>query len=159
METPTQEFLEIKDIREGVVILKDNNIRGILMVSSMNFALKSDDEQSAIIYAFQSFLNSLDFSCQPVPASKVQIGQSRNSDCPPPINPAQPCAGWHWYVFVSVALPAKTYQNFHPKHRSKTMTQQTSPSEQKPMDRTGNTKCSCSGTCRKCATKAKKDKK
>ncbi len=66
----TQEFLEIKDIREGVLILRDNNIRGILMVSSMNFALKSDDEQSAIIYAFQSFLNSLDFSCQIVLQSR-----------------------------------------------------------------------------------------
>ena len=66
----TQEFLEIKDIREGVLILRDNNIRGILMVSSINFALKSDDEQSAIIYAFQSFLNSLDFSCQIVLQSR-----------------------------------------------------------------------------------------
>lgn len=66
----TQEFLEIKDIREGVLILKNNNIRGILMVSSMNFALKSDAEQSAIIYAFQSFLNSLDFSCQIVLQSR-----------------------------------------------------------------------------------------
>src|SRR3990167_2297616 len=57
----TQEFLEKKDIREGVLVLKNNAIRGILMVSSINFALKSDEEQSAIIYAFQSFLNSLDF--------------------------------------------------------------------------------------------------
>ena len=60
----TQDFLEIKDIREGVIILKNNSIRGILMVSSLNFALKSEEEQTAIIYAYQSFLNSLDFSCQ-----------------------------------------------------------------------------------------------
>lgn len=66
----TQEFLEIKDIREGVLILKNNAIRGVLMVSSINFALKSDEEQSAIIYAFQSFLNSLDFSCQIVIQSR-----------------------------------------------------------------------------------------
>jgi len=64
MNITTQEFLEIQDIKEGVLILKNNNIRGVLMVSSMNFALKSDDEQNAIIYSFQSFLNSLDFSCQ-----------------------------------------------------------------------------------------------
>jgi hypothetical protein len=69
-DTATQEFLEIQDIREGVVILKNNTIRGILMVSSMNFALKSDDEQSATIYAYQSFLNSLDFSCQIVIQSR-----------------------------------------------------------------------------------------
>ncbi len=60
----TQDFLEVKDIREGVIILKNNSIRGILMVSSLNFALKSEEEQNAIIYAYQSFLNSLDFSCQ-----------------------------------------------------------------------------------------------
>ncbi|MEK7540784.1 MAG: hypothetical protein AAB529_00875 [Patescibacteria group bacterium] len=69
-ESATQEFLEIKDIREGVLVLKNNAIRGILMVSSINFALKSDEEQSAIIYAFQSFLNSLDFSCQIVIQSR-----------------------------------------------------------------------------------------
>jgi hypothetical protein len=60
----TQQFLEIQDIREGVVILKNNAIRGVLMVSSVNFALKSEDEQNATIYQFQSFLNSLDFSIQ-----------------------------------------------------------------------------------------------
>lgn len=68
--TSTQDFLEIKDIKEGVIILKNNSIRGILMVSSLNFALKSEEEQSAIIYAYQSFLNSLDFSCQIVIQSR-----------------------------------------------------------------------------------------
>ena len=68
--TSTQDFLEIKDIREGVIILKNNSIRGILMVSSLNFALKSEEEQSAIIFAYQSFLNSLDFSCQIVIQSR-----------------------------------------------------------------------------------------
>ncbi|MDO8530301.1 MAG: hypothetical protein Q7S10_02760 [bacterium] len=66
----TQQFLEIKEIKEGVLVLKNNAIRGILMVSSINFALKSDEGQSAIIYAFQSFLNSLDFSCQIVIQSR-----------------------------------------------------------------------------------------
>jgi len=69
-ETATQAFLEVKDIREGVLLLKNNSIRGILMVSSINFALKSEEEQTAIIYAFQSFLNSLDFSCQIVIQSR-----------------------------------------------------------------------------------------
>jgi hypothetical protein len=63
-KVPTQRFLEIKQIREGVVVLKDNSLRGVLMVSSLNFALKSEEEQAAIIYQFQEFLNSLDFSCQ-----------------------------------------------------------------------------------------------
>jgi len=69
-ETPTQDFLEIKDIKEGVLVLKNNGLRGILMVSSLNFALKSSEEQSSIIFAYQSFLNSLDFSCQIVIQSR-----------------------------------------------------------------------------------------
>ena len=60
----TQGFVPIKDIRDGVVILKNGSLRMILMVSSINFALKSDDEQVAILMQFQNFLNSLDFSVQ-----------------------------------------------------------------------------------------------
>jgi len=60
----TQQFLEIEQIREGVTVLKDKTLRGILLVSSLNFALKSEEEQKAIIYQFQNFLNALDFSCQ-----------------------------------------------------------------------------------------------
>src|SRR3989344_5326224 len=70
MDNATQQFLEIKDIREGILLLKNNTIRGVLMVSSINFALKSEEEQTAIIYAFQSFLNSLDFFCQIVVQSR-----------------------------------------------------------------------------------------
>lgn len=66
----TQQFLEIDQIREGVVILKDRSLRGILLVSSMNFALKSEEEQNAIIYQFQNFLNSMDFSCQIIVQSR-----------------------------------------------------------------------------------------
>ena len=69
-KTSTQQFLEIDQIKEGVVILKDKTLRGILMVSSLNFALKSEEEQKAIIYQFQSFLNSLDFTCQIVIQSR-----------------------------------------------------------------------------------------
>lgn len=69
-EASTQQFLEIDQIREGVVILKNKALRGVLMASSLNFALKSDDEQSAIIYQFQNFLNSLDFSCQIIVQSR-----------------------------------------------------------------------------------------
>ncbi|MCK4781858.1 hypothetical protein KAS79_02975 [Candidatus Parcubacteria bacterium] len=64
MKSSTQEFLEIDQIREGVIVLKNRSLRGALMVSSLNFALKSEEEQNAIIYQFQNFLNSLDFSCQ-----------------------------------------------------------------------------------------------
>lgn len=66
----TQDFLEMDAIKEGVIILKNKGLRAILMVSSANFALKSDEEQNAIIYQFQNFLNSLDFSCQVVVQSR-----------------------------------------------------------------------------------------
>src|SRR3989338_9482898 len=70
MKGATQEFLEVDQIREGIIVLKNKTLRGVLMVSSTNFALKSADEQNAIVYQFQSFLNSLDFSCQIVIQSR-----------------------------------------------------------------------------------------
>jgi type IV secretory pathway VirB4 component len=71
---PSQQFMPVEQIREGVMIMKDKSLKGILLVSSLNFALKSEDEQMAIIYQFQNFLNSLDFSCQIVVNSrKVNI--------------------------------------------------------------------------------------
>ncbi len=60
----TQEFLPISEVRDGVVVLKDGGLRAILLASSINFALKSEDEQTAFIMQFQNFLNSLDFSVQ-----------------------------------------------------------------------------------------------
>lgn len=59
-----QDFVPIKEIRDGVVIMKDGTIRMLLMASSVNIALKSSDEQAAILMQFQSFLNSLEFSTQ-----------------------------------------------------------------------------------------------
>jgi len=69
-QSSTQQFLEIEQIREGVMILKNKSLRGVIMVSSLNFALKSEEEQTAIIYQFQNFLNSLDFSLQIVAQSR-----------------------------------------------------------------------------------------
>lgn len=66
----TQAFVPVKEVRNGVVILKDGGYRGILMCSSLNFALKSQEEQAAIIGGFQSFLNTLDFSVEIVVHSR-----------------------------------------------------------------------------------------
>ncbi len=60
----TQEFLPVSEVRDGIVVLKDGSLRAILLASSINFALKSEDEQTAFIVQFQNFLNSLDFSAQ-----------------------------------------------------------------------------------------------
>ena len=60
-----QEFLIIDAIRDGVLMLKGGwGLRAVLMVSSFNFALKSAEEQDAVIFQYENFLNSLDFSIQ-----------------------------------------------------------------------------------------------
>lgn len=61
---PTQSFVPIKEIRDGVIVLKDGSLRSILLASSINFALKSSEEQQGIIFQFQNFLNSINFSIQ-----------------------------------------------------------------------------------------------
>lgn len=60
----TQQFVSVKEIRNGVIVLKDGSYRGVLICSSINFGLKSADEQHAITIGFQNFLNTLDFSIQ-----------------------------------------------------------------------------------------------
>ena len=60
----TQEFVPIKEVRDGVVVLKDGGLRAIILANSVNLSLKSDDEQRATILQFQSFLNTLDFAVQ-----------------------------------------------------------------------------------------------
>ncbi len=59
-----QRYLDIVEIRDGVVILRDGTFRTILMASSLNFALKSEQEQDAIIFGFQDFLNAISFPVQ-----------------------------------------------------------------------------------------------
>ncbi|MFH1161702.1 MAG: hypothetical protein V1696_00255 [Candidatus Jorgensenbacteria bacterium] len=61
---PTQSFVNIKEIRDGVVHLKKGGLRRILIVSGVNFDLKSEAEQTLILNSFQNFLNTLDFSVQ-----------------------------------------------------------------------------------------------
>jgi type IV secretory pathway VirB4 component len=73
---PSQDFVPIADIKNGVIVLKDGSLRAVLVASSINFALKSEDERNAILLQFQDFLNSLDFSLQ------IQV-QSRRFDIRP----------------------------------------------------------------------------
>lgn len=66
----TQLFLDISEIRNDTVILKDGTLRAVLFVSSVNFALKSEEEQDAIVSAYVQFLNYLDFPIQIVVQSR-----------------------------------------------------------------------------------------
>lgn len=66
----TQEFVPVKEVRDGIIILNDGSMRAILLASSVNLSLKSSDEQQGTIMQFQNFLNSLDFSVQVVVQSR-----------------------------------------------------------------------------------------
>lgn len=66
----TQQFLDISEIKEDTVVMRDGTLRAVIMASSINFALKSEDEQNAIIAAYVGFLNNLDFPLQIVVQSR-----------------------------------------------------------------------------------------
>lgn len=66
----TQTYLRISEIRENTLVLKNGGVRTVLRVSSINFNLKSEDEQNAIIYSYQGFLNTLEDPIQIVVRSK-----------------------------------------------------------------------------------------
>jgi hypothetical protein len=61
---PTQNFISISEVRDGIMVLKDGGLRAILLATSVNLSLKSGDEQMAILLQFQNFLNTLEFSTQ-----------------------------------------------------------------------------------------------
>lgn len=66
----TQQFLDIAEIKEDVVVMKDGTLRAVLLCSSVNFALKSEEEQEAIISAYVGFLNALEYPLQIVVQSR-----------------------------------------------------------------------------------------
>ena len=65
-----QKFIEVKEIKNGMAIMKDGSLRAVCACSSINFDLLSSVEQEAVIARFQEFLNSLDFPLQIVVASR-----------------------------------------------------------------------------------------
>ncbi len=62
--TPTQQFLMLSEIRDDLIIMNDGTLRCVLAVSSTNFDLKSEEEQNALVFSYQRFLNSLEFHVQ-----------------------------------------------------------------------------------------------
>ena len=66
----TQKYLDIAEIRDDVVVMKDGTLRAVLLASSINFALKSEEEQEALISAYAGFLNTLEFPLQVVIQSR-----------------------------------------------------------------------------------------
>ncbi|MCD4761355.1 hypothetical protein K8R32_00135 [bacterium] len=70
ISTSTQKYLDISEIKENTVVMRDGTLRAVLLVSSINFALKSEDEQNAIISGYVSFLNNINFPLQIVIQSR-----------------------------------------------------------------------------------------
>lgn len=66
----TQAYLDIAQIRDGALVLRDGTLRAVLLVSSLNFALKSEEEQKATIQSYIGFLNSLEHALQIVIQSR-----------------------------------------------------------------------------------------
>jgi hypothetical protein len=66
----TQQYLDVAEVKDDVIILKNGSFRSVLAVSAINFDLKSTDEQTAIIEQYQNFLNSLDFPIQIIISSR-----------------------------------------------------------------------------------------
>ena len=62
--SPTQQYLDVAEVKEDTIILKNGALRCVLDVSSINFELKATDEQEAIIAQYQNFLNAVDFPLQ-----------------------------------------------------------------------------------------------
>jgi len=63
-DATTQRHLPFSQIRENIIIMKDSSARLVMRCSTINFLLKSSEEQDAIIMSFQRFLNALDFPVQ-----------------------------------------------------------------------------------------------
>lgn len=64
VKVSTQQYVNIAEIHDDTVILKDNTMLAVLIVASVNFALKSEEEQNAIIAGYISFINALTFPVQ-----------------------------------------------------------------------------------------------
>lgn len=75
---PTQELLEVANIENDALVLKNGGLRKILIVSGLNFELKSEEEQNIALAGYQGFLNTLDFSLQIfIHSRKVNIDEYR----------------------------------------------------------------------------------
>jgi type IV secretory pathway VirB4 component len=70
IKNSTQQYLDIAEIRDNTLVMKDGTLRSVILVSSINFSLKSEDEQNAIIAAYVGFLNNIDFPLQIVVQSR-----------------------------------------------------------------------------------------
>lgn len=62
--TATQQFVPIEHIRDGIITMKNGELRAIIITNSLNLSLKSEEEEQAVLLQFQSLLNGLEFPIQ-----------------------------------------------------------------------------------------------
>lgn len=100
-DSSTQRYLPFSQIRDNVVIMKDNSARVILKCSTINFLLKSTQEQDAIIMSFQRFLNSIDFPIQiMIRSSKLDIETYLNKLTSMAVNQTNPLLQQQTYEYI-----------------------------------------------------------
>jgi hypothetical protein len=66
----TQKYMDVAEVRDDVIVMRDGTLRAVLLVASVNFALKSEEEQNAMVAAYVSFLNNIDYPLQIVIQSR-----------------------------------------------------------------------------------------
>lgn len=71
MPKSTQQYLDILEIKEDTLILKDGTLRAVLLVASHNFSLKSEDEQNALVSGYITMLNQLEYPLQVLIQSRM----------------------------------------------------------------------------------------
>jgi hypothetical protein len=72
----SQQFVDVSEVKDDAIVLKNGTLRGVLSVSAINYDLKSTQEQEAIIDQYKNFLNSLDFPIQIlINSRKINIGK------------------------------------------------------------------------------------
>jgi hypothetical protein len=101
-DNSTQRYLPFSQIKENIVVMKDSSARVILKCSTINFQLKSTEEQDAIIMSYQRFLNALDFPVEiMVRSTKLDIGAYLNKLSNLAVNQTNPLLQNQTYEYIA----------------------------------------------------------
>ncbi len=101
-DNSTQRYLPFSQIKENIVVMKDSSARVVLKCSTINFQLKSTEEQDAIIMSYQRFLNSIDFPVEiMVRSTKLDIEAYLNKLSNLAVNQTNPLLQNQTYEYIA----------------------------------------------------------
>lgn len=101
-DNSTQRYLPFSQIKENIVIMKDSSARVILKCSTINFQLKSTEEQDSIIMSYQRFLNSIDFPVEiMIRSTKLDIEAYLNKLSNLAVNQTNPLLQNQTYEYIA----------------------------------------------------------